>query len=129
MVMPMSTSEDTSMFPPSDYDFSSFKEWCRSLFKVKPRPTWVTTEFGGHVRPQLLYVITVNASAISTSSTPDNRRKEHVLVGFLTNHCFAGYRGNFEEVWKQHHLIKWIVGSLEWRRVWFLKTFLVVKYM
>ncbi|KAI4383446.1 hypothetical protein MLD38_009281 [Melastoma candidum] len=48
MVMPMSTSEDTSMFPPSEYDLSSFEEWCSSLFKVKPRSTWVTTEFGGH---------------------------------------------------------------------------------
>ncbi|XP_059624060.1 uncharacterized protein LOC132267039 [Cornus florida] len=48
MVMPMSSSQDTSMFPAYDYNYSSFKEWCWSDFHVEPRPTWITTEFGGH---------------------------------------------------------------------------------
>ncbi|PRQ48301.1 putative lysosomal Pro-Xaa carboxypeptidase [Rosa chinensis] len=48
MVMPMSSSRDRSMFQTYDYNFSSFQEWCWKQFNVKPRPTWITTEFGGH---------------------------------------------------------------------------------
>ncbi|PRQ49888.1 putative lysosomal Pro-Xaa carboxypeptidase [Rosa chinensis] len=49
MVMPMSSSRDRSMFQTYDYNFSSFQEWCWKQFNVKPRPTWITTEFGGHL--------------------------------------------------------------------------------
>ncbi|PRQ60882.1 putative lysosomal Pro-Xaa carboxypeptidase [Rosa chinensis] len=49
MVMPMSSSRDRSMFQTNDYNFSSFQEWCWKQFNVKPRPTWITTEFGGHL--------------------------------------------------------------------------------
>ncbi|KAK9285899.1 hypothetical protein L1049_025100 [Liquidambar formosana] len=48
MVMPMSSSQDLSMFPTYDYNYSSFKEECWNDFSVKPRPRWITTEFGGH---------------------------------------------------------------------------------
>lgn len=50
MVMPMSSSQDASMFPSYDYNYSSFQEQCWNDFRVKPRPKWITTEFGGHVR-------------------------------------------------------------------------------
>lgn len=50
MVMPMSSSRDGSMFQTYDYNFSSFQEECWKDFNAKPRPTWITTEFGGHVR-------------------------------------------------------------------------------
>lgn len=49
MVMPMSSSKDVSMFPTFDYNYSSFQEECWKDFSVKPRPRWITTEFGGHV--------------------------------------------------------------------------------
>ncbi|KAK2410390.1 lysosomal Pro-X carboxypeptidase [Trifolium repens] len=48
MVMPMSCSKESSMFPPYEYNYSSFKEDCFKNFGVKPRPKWITTEFGGH---------------------------------------------------------------------------------
>lgn len=48
MVMPMSSSRNSSMFPSYDYNYTSFEEWCLSEFNVKPRPNWITTEFGGH---------------------------------------------------------------------------------
>ncbi|KAK4584950.1 hypothetical protein RGQ29_022571 [Quercus rubra] len=48
MVMPMSSSRDVSMFPTFDYNYSSFQEECWKDFRVKPRPRWITTEFGGH---------------------------------------------------------------------------------
>uniref|UniRef100_A0A5B7BS65 Putative lysosomal Pro-X carboxypeptidase n=1 Tax=Davidia involucrata TaxID=16924 RepID=A0A5B7BS65_DAVIN len=48
MVMPMSCNQDTSMYPAYDYNYSSFQEECWKDFRVKPRPTWITTEFGGH---------------------------------------------------------------------------------
>jgi lysosomal Pro-X carboxypeptidase len=50
MVMPMSCSKESSMFPPYEYNYSSFEEECFKNFGVKPRPKWITTEFGGHVR-------------------------------------------------------------------------------
>ncbi|XP_019422331.1 PREDICTED: lysosomal Pro-X carboxypeptidase isoform X3 [Lupinus angustifolius] len=48
MVMPMSSSPDFSMFPPYEFNYSSFEEECLKEFGVKPRPKWITTEFGGH---------------------------------------------------------------------------------
>ncbi|KAL5226938.1 hypothetical protein ABZP36_015203 [Zizania latifolia] len=48
MVMPMSYSEDMSMFPTYKFDYSSYGEDCINSFGVRPRPQWITTEFGGH---------------------------------------------------------------------------------
>lgn len=50
MVMPMSSNKDTSMFPEYKYNYIDYEEECWEDFSVKPRPTWITTEFGGHVR-------------------------------------------------------------------------------
>lgn len=50
MVMPMSSSQDASMFPTYDFNLSSFEDECLKNYNVKPRPTWITTEYGGHVR-------------------------------------------------------------------------------
>lgn len=47
--MPMSYSEGISMFPPYEFDYASYAEGCVKSFDVRPRPRWVTTEFGGHV--------------------------------------------------------------------------------
>ncbi|KAK8919050.1 hypothetical protein KSP39_PZI021276 [Platanthera zijinensis] len=48
MVMPLSSSKDSSMFPPSSFDFSALADFCIQKYDVRPRPRWVTTEFGGH---------------------------------------------------------------------------------
>ncbi|XP_052197000.1 uncharacterized protein LOC127804226 isoform X2 [Diospyros lotus] len=48
MVMPMSSSQQTSMFPTFDYNYTSYEEDCWKIFRVKPRPNWITIEFGGH---------------------------------------------------------------------------------
>ncbi|XP_010518734.1 PREDICTED: lysosomal Pro-X carboxypeptidase [Tarenaya hassleriana] len=48
MVMPMSSSKENSMFPTYDFNYSSYKEECWDMFRVIPRPRWITTEFGGH---------------------------------------------------------------------------------
>lgn len=48
MVMPMASNRTTSMFPEFYYDPKSNEEQCLKDFHVKPRPTWITTEFGGH---------------------------------------------------------------------------------
>lgn len=48
MVMPMSSSRDTSMFPAYDFNLSAYQEQCWKDFGVRPRPRWITTEFGGH---------------------------------------------------------------------------------
>lgn len=48
MVMPMSSDKDSSMFPEWDYNSSTYEKQCWEDFHVKPRPTWITTEFGGH---------------------------------------------------------------------------------
>ncbi|KAJ1285552.1 hypothetical protein BS78_03G288300 [Paspalum vaginatum] len=48
MVMPMSYSEDRSMYPPYKFDYASYAEGCIKSYGVRPRPHWITTEFGGH---------------------------------------------------------------------------------
>ncbi|KAG4943477.1 hypothetical protein JHK85_048123 [Glycine max] len=48
MVMPMSSSQESSMFPPYEYNYTSIQAECLKKFGVKPRPRWITTEFGGH---------------------------------------------------------------------------------
>ncbi|KAK2981234.1 hypothetical protein RJ640_030623 [Escallonia rubra] len=49
MVMPMSSSRDSSMFPEYNFSYSLFDEGCWNDYRVKSRPTWITTEFGGHI--------------------------------------------------------------------------------
>ncbi|XP_048596440.1 lysosomal Pro-X carboxypeptidase-like [Brassica napus] len=46
MVMTLSCS-NKSMFPPYENDFEKIEEQFMSRFGVKPRPHWITTEFGG----------------------------------------------------------------------------------
>ncbi|OVA16072.1 Peptidase S28 [Macleaya cordata] len=48
MVMPMSSSQYTSMFPAYDFNYSSYQEECFKDYDVKPRPRWINTQFGGH---------------------------------------------------------------------------------
>lgn len=48
MVMPMSSGRDASMFPTYDFNLSAFEDECLKNYNVKPRPTWITTEYGGH---------------------------------------------------------------------------------
>ncbi|KAJ8501307.1 hypothetical protein OPV22_011859 [Ensete ventricosum] len=47
MVMPM-TSSNESMFPPSTYDYKEFGDQCMTKYEVRPRPHWITTEYGGN---------------------------------------------------------------------------------
>ncbi|VAH80233.1 unnamed protein product [Triticum turgidum subsp. durum] len=48
MVMPMSSSEGLSMFPPDEFDYELYADDCVKNFGVRPRPRWISTEFGGH---------------------------------------------------------------------------------
>ncbi|MFS7973622.1 putative lysosomal Pro-Xaa carboxypeptidase [Helianthus anomalus] len=48
MVMPMSSDKNSSMFPEWAFNYTSYAEECLNEFGVTPRPTWITTEFGGH---------------------------------------------------------------------------------
>lgn len=53
MVMPM-TSSSQSMFPLSTFSYDEFSDGCEKEFGVKPRPHWITTEFGGNKIEQVL---------------------------------------------------------------------------
>lgn len=53
MVMPMTVSNE-SMFPPSTYSLQEFGDECKSRYGVRPRPHWITTEFGGYKIKQVL---------------------------------------------------------------------------
>ncbi|XP_020597700.1 lysosomal Pro-X carboxypeptidase [Phalaenopsis equestris] len=48
MVMPLSRSKENSMFPAYEFNYSAFADECSQSYGVKPRPAWITTEFGGH---------------------------------------------------------------------------------
>ncbi|KAK1614558.1 hypothetical protein QYE76_020075 [Lolium multiflorum] len=47
MVLPM-TSSNYSMFPPFEFSYQNKSANCLSKYKVKPRPHWITAEFGGN---------------------------------------------------------------------------------
>ncbi|XP_058114120.1 uncharacterized protein LOC131256996 [Magnolia sinica] len=53
MVMPMSCSNE-SMFPPSTFDYKEFGDDCMKKYGVRPKPHWITTEFGGNRIKQVL---------------------------------------------------------------------------
>ena len=46
--MPTSGNNEDSIFPASDWDYKHRASACKSIFGIKPRPLWITTEFGGH---------------------------------------------------------------------------------
>ncbi|XP_024544110.1 lysosomal Pro-X carboxypeptidase [Selaginella moellendorffii] len=48
MVMPMSSNSNTSMYPPFEWDGEAWSRFCWENYGAIPRPSWVTTEFGGH---------------------------------------------------------------------------------
>lgn len=54
MVMPMVVSNE-SMFPPSSFSYEETERSCQLMYGVKPRPHWITTEFGGNVS-YIIYV-------------------------------------------------------------------------
>ncbi|KXG20504.2 lysosomal Pro-X carboxypeptidase [Sorghum bicolor] len=47
MIMPMSSSNE-SMFPPSTFSYEDRFNYCFRFFGVRPRPHWITTEYGGY---------------------------------------------------------------------------------
>ena len=49
MVMPTSGNNKESIFPASTYSYMGHAQYCEEAYNVQPRPTWITTEFGGHV--------------------------------------------------------------------------------
>ncbi|KAG9159494.1 hypothetical protein Leryth_011030, partial [Lithospermum erythrorhizon] len=53
MVNPLSCSNE-SMFPPYSFNYEDAAESCMKKYGVKPRPHWITTEFGGHAIKRVL---------------------------------------------------------------------------
>ncbi|PWA31093.1 alpha/beta-Hydrolases superfamily protein [Artemisia annua] len=49
MIMPTSGNTKESIFPVSTYSYEGRAQYCQDYYKVQPRPTWITTEFGGHI--------------------------------------------------------------------------------
>ncbi|XP_014462073.2 lysosomal Pro-X carboxypeptidase [Alligator mississippiensis] len=47
MVMPMCTDGVNDMFEPQKWDFQAFSEECFKLWGVRPRPSWITSVYGG----------------------------------------------------------------------------------
>ncbi|KAL7595440.1 uncharacterized protein LOC111892143 [Lactuca sativa] len=48
MIMPTSGSNEDSIFPVYTETYTGHSRYCEKTYKVQPRPTWITTEFGGH---------------------------------------------------------------------------------
>ncbi|RCV22159.1 hypothetical protein SETIT_4G198200v2 [Setaria italica] len=47
MIMPMTVSNE-SMFPPSSFSYKDRSDGCFQSWGVRPRPHWITTEYGGY---------------------------------------------------------------------------------
>ncbi|KAJ1394545.1 Peptidase S28 [Sesbania bispinosa] len=48
MIMPTGGSNKESIFPESEWSYKNRATYCDWAYGVKPRPHWITTEFGGH---------------------------------------------------------------------------------
>ncbi|WZZ13674.1 hypothetical protein YC2023_106763 [Brassica napus] len=103
MVMLMSCSNQ-SMFPSYENDYEAFEEQCMSRYGAKPRPHWITTEFGGKVK-LLLCLLSLDHNWISSSFNNE-------LIGYV----FVENIVSVEEIWKQHHILQWNARFVEpWR--------------
>lgn len=47
MIMPMSSNSSNSMFQPYDWDLEGNIQYCMKTYGVRPRPNWITTNYGG----------------------------------------------------------------------------------
>ncbi|CAI9097663.1 OLC1v1034132C3 [Oldenlandia corymbosa var. corymbosa] len=52
MILPMSGNSDKSIFPAYNYSYTDRAQSCKASYGVEPRPSWITTEYGGHVSTQ-----------------------------------------------------------------------------
>ncbi|KAJ6743221.1 LYSOSOMAL PRO-X CARBOXYPEPTIDASE-LIKE PROTEIN [Salix viminalis] len=48
MIMPTSGNNEDSIFAASTWSYKDRAASCEAYFGVEPRPSWITTEFGGH---------------------------------------------------------------------------------
>ncbi|CAF2040972.1 unnamed protein product [Brassica rapa] len=93
------------MFPSYENDYEAFEEQCMSRYGAKPRPHWITTEFGGKVK-LLLCLLSLDHNWISSSFNNE-------LIGYV----FVENIVSVEEIWKQHHILQWNARFVEpWRR-------------
>ncbi|CAN6193975.1 unnamed protein product [Urochloa humidicola] len=53
MIMPMTVSNE-SMFPPSSFSYDDRSDECLESWGVRPRPHWITTEYGGYKIDKML---------------------------------------------------------------------------
>ncbi|XP_057767868.1 uncharacterized protein LOC130988119 [Salvia miltiorrhiza] len=53
MVMPMVVTKE-SMFPPFSFSYEEYADECMKSYGVRPRPHWITTQFGGTNIEQVL---------------------------------------------------------------------------
>jgi len=51
--MPLGANNEGSMFPPYKWKLRDVEFYCKRVYHIQPRPHWITTEFGGHVRSRL----------------------------------------------------------------------------
>lgn len=47
MVMPMCSDGVNDMFEPQKWDFHAYSDDCFKEWGVRPRPSWITTLYGG----------------------------------------------------------------------------------
>lgn len=74
MVMPTDGNNKESIFPASEWDYNDRASFCKAYFNVEPRPTWITTEFGGHVTIYFLS-LTLTLLAYILSIFIDRKKK------------------------------------------------------
>jgi len=99
--MPMSSSNE-SMFPPSTFSYEDRSSTCFQLFGVRPRPHWITTEYGGyvsvvsrvsarvHISPHLTQLLLVYVNCSSGAALLNILQKiDKVLKRFGSNIIFS----------------------------------------
>ncbi|KAL0007857.1 hypothetical protein SO802_009359 [Lithocarpus litseifolius] len=48
LVIPIGNGPNETMFPASPFVYKEYRDYCVNKFGVEPRPTWITTNYGGH---------------------------------------------------------------------------------
>jgi len=111
--MPVGGSNKQSIFPEYKWSYEDRASACEFFYNVTPRPHWITTEFGGHVRFNYKLFLWFHFSFLNTTTCSS--------IMFS-----AGYSDSSEKVCKQHYILQWFKRSLEWWRVFHaISSFLI----
>ncbi|KAL4011306.1 hypothetical protein IC575_028360 [Cucumis melo] len=85
MVMPIGISgrDKNSMFQTSPFEFNEFKNNCKDMYGVTPRPHWITTFYGGQVNSLTFHTKNILEIFFSTQYIPNSFSLSLILENII----------------------------------------------